>query len=412
MHPISRSTVAITLAATGVVALAGCSSSQSSESATSASPVASVTAVAGQQPADTQQLQQVIDTFGKEHFLPGSVVGVWRPGMEPAILTQGYSNVADKTPMKADDTFIIASTTKSFVGTVALQLIGEGKLSLDSKLSEFLPEFPNGENITVEQMLNMTSGVYDYSTNPKVVAKLAKNPTRVWPHKKLVAIAAENPPYFAPGEGWHYSNSNTVLIGLIIEKVTGNSLEQEIATRITQPLGLKNTFLPANAAENTTTATGYNLDEDNGTFLESPNVDPSFLWAAGAMISNLEDLKIWAEALGTGTMITPDLQAQRTQFQTITLDGVPPFYTAMDPGYGLALERYQLPPNEFIGHSGKTSNFNTQMYYQPSTGSVQITLANTDTVAGYGPLYFATVAQAAIPGSFPGVTDPSTESAD
>jgi D-alanyl-D-alanine carboxypeptidase len=123
------------------------------------------------------------------------------------------------------------------------------------------------------------------------------------------------------------------------------------------------------------------------------------------MISNLRDLKVWAAALGTGQMISPDLQAQRTQFQTITLDGVPPFYAAMDPGYGLALERYALPPNEFIGHSGKTSNFNTQMYYQPSTGSIQITLANTDTVAGYGPLFFATVAQAAFPGSFPGVTE-------
>ena len=129
------------------------------------------------------------------------------------------------------------------------------------------------------------------------------------------------------------------------------------------------------------------------------------------MISNLPDLKVWAEALGTGKMITPELQAQRTQFQTITLDGVPPFYASMDPGYGLAMERYALPPNDFIGHSGKTSNFNTQMYYQPSTGSVQITLINTDTVAGFGPLYFATIAQSAFPGSFPGVTDPTTASA-
>lgn len=400
-----RPAIAVAFAA---VALAGCGSSTTEATQSpspSPSPSASVSAFAGQQPADAAQLQEVVDTYGKEHFLPGSVVGVWRPGQPDAVITSGYSNVADKTPMKADDTFIIASDTKSFVGTVALQLVEEGKLSLDSKLSEFLPDFPNAENITVEQLLNMTSGIYDYSTDPKVVAKLGKNPAKVWPHERLVAIAGKNPPYFAPGTGWHYSNSNTVIIGLIIEKVTGNPLEKEIATRITEPLGLKNTFLPADASQNKTTATGYNLDEDNGTFLESPNVDPSFLWAAGAMISNLPDLKIWAEALGTGKMITPELQAQRTQFQTITLDGVPPFYAAMDPGYGLAMERYQLPPNEFIGHSGKTSNFNTQMYYQPSTGSVLITLANTDTVAGYGPLFFATVAQSAIPGSFPGVVE-------
>ncbi len=397
---MSRTT---TLVAVGALFLAGCGSS--TEASPSPAPSGSVSAFDGQQPADAAELQTVVDDFGKEHFLPGSVVGVWRPGQPDAVITSGYSNVADKTPMKADDTFIIASTTKSFVGTVVLQLVAEGKISLDSTLSEFQPDFPNGENITVEQMLNMTSGIYDYSTDPKVMAKLSKNPTRVWSHKRQVAIMANNPPYFAPGQGWHYSNSNTVLLGLMIEKVTGNRLEQEIATRITEPLGLRNTFLPADASQNTTTATGYNLDEDNGTFIESPNVDPSFLWAAGAMISNLQDLKVWAQALGTGTMITPELQTQRTQFQTITLEGVPPFYAAMDPGYGLAMERYALPPNEFIGHSGKTSNFNTQMYYQPSTGSVQITLANTDTVAGYGPLFFATVAQSAFPGSFPGVSE-------
>lgn len=386
------------------LAAAGCTS-DSPNATSSASPTVGVTAVASQAPADAAQLQKTVDEYAKAHFLPGSVVGVWRPGLEPAVITQGYSNVAKQTPMSADDTFIIASDTKSFVGTVALQLVDEGKLTLDSKLSEFLPDFPNGENITLEQLLNMTSGIYDYSTDPKVVAQLGKNPTRVWSHKRQVAIAAKNPPYFAPGQGWHYSNSNTVIVGLIIEKVTGNPLEKEIASRITEPLGLTNTFLPADGAQNVTTATGYNLDEDTGKFLKSPNVDPSFLWAAGAMISNLADLKVWAEALGTGKMISPELQAQRTQFQTITLEGVPPFYAAMDPGYGLAMERYQLPPNEFIGHSGKTSNFNTQMYYQPSTGSIIITLANTDTVAGYGPLFFATVASDAIPGSFPGVLE-------
>lgn len=408
----ARVTSIVALTAAGVLLLAGCGSAGSSDASGSAaanSPSASVSAIGGQEPATTAQLQQVVDTYAADHFLPGSVVGVWRPGQDDSVITQGYANVEAKTPMKADDTFIIASTTKSFVGTVALQLIGEGKLSLDSKLSEFQPDFPNGANITVKQLLNMTSGIYDYSTDPKVVAQLAENPAKVWPREELVSLAAAGTPYFAPGQGWHYSNSNTVLIGLIIEKVTGNPLEEELATRITTPLGLTSTLLPADAAQNVTTATGYNLDEDNGTFLASPNVDPSFLWAAGAMISNLADLKVWAEALGTGKMITPELQQQRTQFQTITLDGVPPFYAAMDPGYGLALERYELPPNEFIGHSGKTSNFNTQMYYQPSTGSVQITLANTDTVAGFGPLFFATVAQSAFPGSFAGVTDPQAQ---
>lgn len=410
-RPLLATVVALTAA--GVMAFAGCSSSGSSGSdAASSTPSASVTSVDGQAPADAAQLQQVVDTFAAEHFLPGSVVGVWRPGEDDAVITQGYSDVATKQPMTAEDTFIIASTTKSFVGTVVLQLIGEGKLSLDSKLSEFEPDFPNGENITIKQLLNMTSGIYDYSTDPAVNARLAQDPNQVWPTEELISIAAAGKPYFAPGEGWHYSNSNTVLLGVIIEKITGSTLEEQIASRITEPLGLKNTYLPASAEENRPTAVGYNVDPETGQFDVGPNINPSYLWAAGAMISNLPDLKVWAEALGTGQLITPELQEQRMQFQTITLDGVPPFYAAMDPGYGLALERYQLEPNEFIGHSGKTSNFNTQMYYQPSTGSVLITLTNTDTVLGYGPLFFATVAQAAIPGSFPGVSDPQTDSSE
>lgn len=386
----------------GAVSLAGCG--------TSATPGASGSDSAGATsvPADAARLQQVVDGYAAQHYLPGSVVGVWRPGQDPAIITQGHSNLANNTPMSADDTFIIASATKSFVGTVVLQLVGEGKLSLDSRLSEFQPNFPNGDNITVEQLLNMTSGIYDYSTDPKVNAELAADPAKVWPHEELVAVAAAGAPYFAPGQGWHYSNSNTVLLGLIVEQVTGTPLQGQIASRITMPLGLTHTLLPADAAQNNPSAVGYNVDPDTGQFDVGPNLDPSYLWAAGAMISNLADLKVWAEALGTGALITPELQAKRTQFRTITLDGVPAFYSAMDPGYGLAMERYQLQPNEFIGHSGKTSNFNTQMYYQLSTKSVLITLTNTDTVAGYGPLFFATVAQAAIPGSFPGVSDPQS----
>ena len=362
------------------------------------------------------QLQQVVDAYAAKYFLPGSVVGLWRPGEEDVVITQGFSDIANKKPMTADDTFIIASVTKSFVGTVAFQLIAEGKLSLDSKLSEFQPNFPNGENITVEQLLHMTSGIYDYSADPVVNKCLGYHPNQlpdlVWSTEDLISIASTNKPYFAPGEGLHYSNSNTVILGVIIEKVTGSTLEEQIACRITEPLGLKNTYLPASAEENRPTAVGYYVDKDTGESDVGPNVNPSFLWAAGAMISNLSDLKVWAKALGTGQLITPALQQeQRKQFYPLKLDGAPKFFDDMNPGYGLALERYQTEPNEFIGHSGKTTNFNAQMFYQPSTGSVLITLTNTATVAGFGPLFFATVAQAAIPGSFPNVIAPSAEAA-
>lgn len=126
------------------------------------------------------------------------------------------------------------------------------------------------------------------------------------------------------------------------------------------------------------------------------------------MVSNLDDLKIWAEALGTGTLISEALHQEQLKFHPIALAGVPDFYAAMDPGYGLALERYNTY-DPLIGHSGHTNAYNAQMYSLQSQGTIVITLTNTDTVSGDGPLFFATVAKIAIPGTFPNVATSSDE---
>lgn len=403
-----------TLLAVGALGLAGCSASDSASGETSGTPssaaASSPTAASGSaSPSGTAitaaELSPKIKEFAKKYYLPGAVLGYWEPGKDPVLVAEGKSNLKSKAPMTPQDTFGIGSVTKSFVGTVALQLVDEGKLSLEDPISKYLPDFPNGENITIRQLLAMTSGIADYSADKKVYKKLSENPSAVFKRQELVDAAARLKPYFEPGKGLHYANSNTVLLALIIEKVTGNKVESEVTTRVIEPLGLKNTYFPVDAAANRPTTTGYQLDPQTGKFIEPPPLDPSYLWASGAMVSNVEDLGTWVRALNSGQLLSPQMQAERMKFEPLSVAGAPEFYTQMYPGYGLAVERYGND-NEFVGHSGRTSQYNAQMFYHPQTDSVLVTLSNTDTVAGYGPLFFATMARDLYPGSFPDL-DPS-----
>jgi len=344
---------------------------------------------------NTVLLDKVISDFMEDHHFPGAVVGAWVPGKGNYVAAKGKSNLETDTAMKIEYKFGIASVTKSFVGTVALQLVDEGKLELDDSLSKYISDVPNAENITIRQILNMTSGLFDYLTDEDFMGTVLSDPSKKWAPEELVAIGVSHEPYFASGEGWRYSNTNTILVGMIIELITGNKLADEIQGRISDKLGLKNTLLPDSPAIAPPYAHGYMYDE--GVYIDTSELDPSFAWAAGAMVSNLEDLKIWAEALATGKLISASMQKERLVFINMFMPGVPDFYNKMDPKYGLAMEQYD---NSFVGHSGKTLGYNAQMYYLPSENAILITLLNTDTTTGDGPLFFATLSKIIFPGSF------------
>ena len=174
------------------------------------------------------QLDQVVTGYMRERHLPGAVVGAWVPGEGTYVSARGYSNLETGEAMSEDDKFEIGSVTKSFVGTVALQLVDEGKLELDDRLSEYIDTVPNGDNITIRQLLDMTSGLFNYLDDVNLEAEAAADPLKKWPPEELVRVAVSHQPYFAPGEGWFYSNTNTILVGMIIERVTGNDLEDEV----------------------------------------------------------------------------------------------------------------------------------------------------------------------------------------
>ena len=161
--------------------------------------------------------------------VPGMIVGIWVPGRGTWVRAAGLADRATKRPMQVQDSVRIASITKTFIGTLILQLVGEGKLGLDDPIQPWAPQVPNARHITVRELLNMSSGLYDY-VEDRYWVRQASAPTgqtlaRQWTPQQLVQVVVAHKPYFPPGKGYHYSNTNFILLGLIVEQVTGQPVE-------------------------------------------------------------------------------------------------------------------------------------------------------------------------------------------
>ena len=309
--------------------------------------------------------------------VPGAIVFVDSPACHWTV-SLGTGEVGKRLPMSLDDHVRIGSITKTFTGTVVLQLADEGRIGLDKPISFYLSGVPDGKTITIRQMLQMRSGLYNYSEDVAFNQLLDSNPKRVWTIPELLAIRRKHPVYFAPGADFHYSNTNTILLGRLVETVTGNSLGAEFQRRIFGPLRMTESSLPdlANSAIPRPHPRGYTFGTNAGSIppacdaskvgrRDVTNVSPSWTWAAGGAISTLHDLKIWARALAVGTLLTPATQAQRLQFQ-------PTAPTANAPGYGLNIANYA----GVIGHDGALPGFNSFMGYIPGKDTTIVVLAN------------------------------------
>ena len=186
-------------------------------------------------------IQQRMEQF----HIPGIVVGIIDGNKEiNYIKAFGYADKFTKRLLKTSDIFRIGSNTKTFTVTALLQLVDEGKLSLDDKLNKFLPDFPNADKVTIKQLCNMTSGIFNYSETEEFANAIISNPTGYLSPDVLINFAKQHPYYFEPGTQYYYSNTNTIIIGKIIEMVTGDKLEGQIKKRFIDKLGLYNTTFP------------------------------------------------------------------------------------------------------------------------------------------------------------------------
>jgi D-alanyl-D-alanine carboxypeptidase len=328
-------------------------------------------------PAIQRQLQQALDHAVANPAVPGMIVGIWVPGRGTWVRAAGLADRATKRPMQVQDSARIASITKTFIGTLILQLVGEGKLALDDPIQQWAPQVPNAQHITVRELLNMSSGLYGYTEDRQWLQQALSPRTglalRQWTPPQLVQVAVAHKPYFPPGKGYHYSNTNFILLGLIIEQVTGQPVEDVLRARILRPLGLQHTVFPTTNGLPAPHAVGYYPISPHRLVNETM-MNPSWFWTAGAMISTLDDLHTWAQALATGALLRPAQQRQRLTWN--------PYSAATTHG----LSRYGLGVSNlvgFIGHNGGIPGFNTDMWYLPAAHATVVVIANSHDVAGH-----------------------------
>ena len=301
----------------------------------------------------------------------GAVVGVRSP---EGTWIEAFGDAAPGTAMTTDIYQRVGSITKTFTGTLVLQLAEEGLLSLDDPISMYLDGIPNGDTVTIRLMISMTSGLASYTLDPGWQEQYFSDPLKVWTPDELLAIIKQLTPSFAPGAEYEYSNSNFVLLGLLAEKVTGQPIDQLLHERIIDPLELTHTSFPGGSAEFPSPhAQGATLQATNATPDAPANPtdwNPSWGWTAGEMISSIDDLLTYGRALGTGQgLLDPSEQEQRLSS------------FSADRGtysYGFALGCV----GGWVGHTGELPGFNSAIYYQTDSDTIVAVMTNSDISTG------------------------------
>jgi D-alanyl-D-alanine carboxypeptidase len=344
--------------------------------------------------ASTQRRSRVdaaVQAVMKKLQIPGVILGVWQRGQEPIVKAYGARNIdlaAGKRgePMKTGFYMRIGSETKTFTATAVLQLVEEGKVGLEDPISKYVEGVPNGNAITVRELGEMRSGLASYSGNPTFVKELLAQPDRQWAPEELLAQSFSLPPTFSPGRGYEYSNTNFVVLGLLVEEVTGEGIGAYVQRHILRPLKMRHTLFPHGAAFPRPHPQGYTAQTPTGTAADSTGWNPSWAWAAGAMISNLHDLRIWAKAVATGTLLSPAIQRERERFIAIP-DLAPARY-----GFGL------FDVDGWIGHDGEVPGYESLTVYLPSQEATMVILTNTDAIGEPSKLLGEAVTKVITPG--------------
>lgn len=310
---------------------------------------------------DDKKLTETIIRGLEKTPIPGAIVGVWREGEPPYVRAFGVQDTATGEPMTTDLHMRIGSNSKAFVATCILILADRGELGLDDPIDLYVEGVPNGSQITLRQLAQMRSGLYNYAAD----LNLAQEPFRQWTQQELLEISFSHPTLFPPGSAFDYSNANTVLLGLVVEKVSGQALGSFIGENILEPLGLTHTVFPAGAEIPSPHSHGY-FKLPDGEFVDATDWNASWGWAAGNMISTLEDLRVWVPALATGELLSPAMKAEQQEFLPSPDEGDGALY-------GLALENQ----NGWIGHNGNTFSYMAYPYYLPSEKITLVVLLNT-----------------------------------
>ncbi|HWQ15491.1 MAG TPA: serine hydrolase domain-containing protein, partial [Roseiflexaceae bacterium] len=327
-------------------------------------------------PALAAELQRILDATVADGYIPGAVAAVSIPGYEPWVGASGRASRRDGTPMAPNTHVRIASISKMFTMVVVLQLAEEGVIDLDAPMSTWLPGLvPAADAITVRDLLRHTTGLYDYLEDIDFMRRAYRAPDRHWRPEEIVAYAARFPARFRPGGRWDYSSTNYVILGMIVQKATGNTLAHEVRQRVIEPLGLQNTYITPDEAVQGQMARGYARSNDH------TNASMSVVFATANIVSTVADMQRFAQGLFGGELLKP-----ATMEQVLTFVDGRGQYNMPALEYGLGVMRNRLPvgpgpggaprPAELrtvLGHIGGYGGFRAALWHAPASG-ITITL--------------------------------------
>ena len=348
----------------------------------------------GLKPIDQAALQALVDKTVQELLVPGAVV-LLRTPQGDFTAASGTTQLGTRNRPGADTHFRIASNTKTMTAAVILQLAqeGKGKLSLSDPVSKYVPGVPNGDNITIAQLLEMRSGLYNYTNDPIISATIDTNPAKVWTPADLLAIAFAHPPNFPPGTKYEYNNTNYALLGLVAEKVDGKPLAQVMHDRLFGPQNMQYTVLPANTVNTIPEpySHGYLYGSSSVALVGEPPYSPevqaaaragtllpkdytevnhSNAAAAGGVISTADDLATWIRALVAGRVLNAEYQRRWLD----SLKPEDPSKPAQKYGYGIA--QVSWGPNTIYFHGGETPGYNSKISYDSTNQMTLIVWTN------------------------------------
>lgn len=314
--------------------------------------------------------------------IPGAIVGVWGPDGD-YVRPFGVADNTTQAPMQTDSYMRIGSLTKTFTITALLQLVDQGKLDLDDPIAKYIPGVPSGDVITLRLLAQMQSGLVTYDGVPEFEAAFIADPQRTFTPTQLLSYALDKPLQFPPGTKYDYCNTNTVLLGLVVEKVSGRSLADYVSEHILVPLKLTHTSIPTTSAFPDPHPQGYTVID--GAERVTTDWNPSWAWSNGNMISTMDDMRIWARTLSSGELLSEGMRHERFS------SALPMSETAK---YGVGA----FDTNGWIGHSGITPGYETVVVGLPEEQTTLVIFANTDVPHDVGTALARAITEIVSPG--------------
>jgi D-alanyl-D-alanine carboxypeptidase len=320
------------------------------------------------------QLQSVLDQQQQSGGIPGIGASIAFPDGSIWSSGSGLANVGTQEAADGDVPFVVGSISKTFVAAAVMQLADEGKLTIDDALSNWMPDYPNAANITVRELLHHTSGIYDYfaaSNYDTLVFSTMVGHT--WTPDEILSTF-QHAPYFPPGTAYHYSNTNFILLGLIVQQITGQQLGDVYAQRFFGPLGMGDTYFQPAGPPPPNAAAGYieraaGIKEQTDGSAYRPSVSAATVaWAAGGIDGSAHDITTWGDALYGGHLVAPQDLAEMEDWT---------YYPApIDETYGLGTRSRVIEGERVFGHTGSIRGFDAAMWHFPNTDMTITVLTN------------------------------------